>query len=243
MQYSVQSNHVHLLVEVDGAHALGRGMKSIGARLARAVNRVFLRKGPVLEDRYHMRLLRTPREVRHALRYVLLNARKHFGRATGSPVDPASSGRWFGGWATKDRSTARRSEVCNDRRARSAIRGLLGTIPSYMEAHRFREIYLNPENTVLENFLGDPTWRERWYEAEAGQGPRDFGVFVVDRFGNAMKDLGYLYGGLDETEPVRDKHLLLYHLAFFSRNKLGMKFWREARRYSRDQLRLPLGDD
>ncbi len=77
VHYSIQRDHAHLIVEAKGREALGRGMRSIGARFARAVNRVFERSGPVLEDRYHMRALRTPREVRAALRYVLLNARRH----------------------------------------------------------------------------------------------------------------------------------------------------------------------
>jgi hypothetical protein len=72
-------------------------MKSIGARLARAVNPAFGRRGGVLADRYHHRVLRTPREVRNALAYVLLDLRKHrIGSAGG--IDPASSGRWFEGW-------------------------------------------------------------------------------------------------------------------------------------------------
>jgi hypothetical protein len=87
--------------EADDAARLGRGMKALGARLARAVNRAFGRRGAVLRDRYHMRILRTPREVRNALAYVLLNVRKHRaqrGLATPASVDPASSGRWFEGW-------------------------------------------------------------------------------------------------------------------------------------------------
>jgi hypothetical protein len=75
-------------------------MKSIGARLARAVNRVFSRRGPALADRFQHRVLKTPREVRHALAYVLLNARRHAGRGARriGKLDPASSGRWFDGW-------------------------------------------------------------------------------------------------------------------------------------------------
>ena len=49
-----------------------------------------------------MRVLRTPREVRNALAYVLLNVRKHRaqrGLATPASIDAASSGRWFAGWA------------------------------------------------------------------------------------------------------------------------------------------------
>ena len=100
VHYSLQSNHVHLIVEAAGAEDLGKGMMSIGARLARAVNRVFLRKGPVLLDRFHHQVLRTPREVRNALRYVLLNARRHARKPEVRPekADPASSGRWFDGW-------------------------------------------------------------------------------------------------------------------------------------------------
>jgi REP element-mobilizing transposase RayT len=103
--YSVQQDHVHLLVEAEDKRALGRGMKSIGARIARAVRRVFGGRGPVLMERYHQRVVRSPREVRNVLAYVLLNARKHaaaLGREVlrwVTSVDPASSGRWFGGWA------------------------------------------------------------------------------------------------------------------------------------------------
>jgi hypothetical protein len=88
-----------MLVEAEGAEALARGMTAVGARLARAVNRAFGRRGRVLAERFHMRVLRTPREVRRALAYVLLNARRHAKgvlRAVG--LDPASSGRWFDGW-------------------------------------------------------------------------------------------------------------------------------------------------
>jgi hypothetical protein len=94
----LQANHAHLLVEADDRSALARGMIAVGARLARAVNRVFRRSGPVLADRYHVRALKTPREVRNALRYVLLNARHHASRLMGGVFDPASSARWFDGW-------------------------------------------------------------------------------------------------------------------------------------------------
>src|SRR4029453_1077985 len=103
VHYSLQGNHAHLIVEAQDRDALGRGMKAIGARLARAVNRVARRSGPVVSDRYHARTLATPREVHHALRYVLLNARRHAASTRASlpaptRLDPASSGRWFEGW-------------------------------------------------------------------------------------------------------------------------------------------------
>jgi REP element-mobilizing transposase RayT len=102
LHYSVQANHLHLLVESAGKEALGRGMKAISARVARAVHRAFGCAGAVLHGRYHLRILRTPREVRSALAYVLLNVRKHFkqrwGYAPAVRLDVASSGRWFDGW-------------------------------------------------------------------------------------------------------------------------------------------------
>ena len=103
VHYSIQGDHAHLIVEASSARDLGCGMKALGARLARAVNRVFSRSGPVLADRCHVRVLRTPREVRNAVAYVLLNARRHLAKL-GRPIDPraridpASSGRWFDGW-------------------------------------------------------------------------------------------------------------------------------------------------
>ena len=106
VHYSLQGNHAHLIVEASDREALGRGMKSVGSRLALAVNRVMgRRKGRVLADRYHARPLRTPLEVQRALRYVLLNARRHAAvtgrsavRAMGYVLDRASSARWFDGW-------------------------------------------------------------------------------------------------------------------------------------------------
>jgi hypothetical protein len=103
VHYSIQPDHVHLIVEATSNRDLACGMKSIGSRLARAVNRVFSRTGTVLADRFHRHVLRTPREVRNALAYVLLNARRHLakmGRRVPAQAifDPASSGRWFDGW-------------------------------------------------------------------------------------------------------------------------------------------------
>jgi putative transposase len=75
--FSVQSNHVHLVVEAHDAPTLSRGVQGLAIRLARAVNRVLDARGRVFRERFHARELRTPREVRSALVYVLLNARKH----------------------------------------------------------------------------------------------------------------------------------------------------------------------
>ena len=102
IHYSIQDDHAHFIVEAAGAKRLANGMKSLAARFARCVNRVFGRSGKVLADRFHHVLKRTPTEVRRALAYVLLNARKHYRqrRRRVPPVvlDGASSGLWFDGW-------------------------------------------------------------------------------------------------------------------------------------------------
>ena len=100
-QFSIQGNHVHLIVEAASAEQLARGMQGWGVRVARGINRELGREGRVLDDRYHARSLKTPSEVRNALCYVLQNARRH--DLALDPkwhgVDGFSSAWWFDGWA------------------------------------------------------------------------------------------------------------------------------------------------
>ena len=96
VHFSVQADHVHLVVEAHDKEALTRGMAGLAIRVARAVNRRVRRRGHVWSDRYHARPLRTPREVRRAIVYVLTNWRKHV--PTARDIDPCSSSRWFDGW-------------------------------------------------------------------------------------------------------------------------------------------------
>ncbi|HVS08417.1 MAG TPA: transposase [Planctomycetota bacterium] len=94
--YSVQTTHVHLIAEAPDRRALSRGLQGLAVRIARRLNRTWERKGKVFADHYHDRILRSPKEVRNALCYVLHNWRRHGIFASG--VDPCSSGRWFDGW-------------------------------------------------------------------------------------------------------------------------------------------------
>jgi REP element-mobilizing transposase RayT len=97
VQFSVQRDHVHLIVEAHDRAALTRGMRGLAIRAALGINRALGRSGRAWADRYHARELRTPREVRNAIVYVLLNRRKHDARAARG-ADPCSSGPWFSGW-------------------------------------------------------------------------------------------------------------------------------------------------
>jgi REP element-mobilizing transposase RayT len=96
LHFSVQADHVHLLVEADSKVALARGLGGLAIRAARSVNRLLQRRGRVWSDRYHARPLRTPQEVRRGVIYVLLNFRKHVPGANG--FDPCSSAWWLDGW-------------------------------------------------------------------------------------------------------------------------------------------------
>jgi REP element-mobilizing transposase RayT len=102
VHFSVQGNHLHLIVEALDKRALSRGMQGLAIRLARRINGALGRSGGMFADRYHARALGTPREVRDVLSYVLLNRQRHGeGRRVafvGSNIDPCSSGAAFDGW-------------------------------------------------------------------------------------------------------------------------------------------------
>jgi REP element-mobilizing transposase RayT len=100
VHFSVQSNHLHLVCEADDQRALSRGMQGLSVRLARRLNKQMGRSGKLFKERYHARVLRSPREVRNALRYALLNARRHGVVAPRRWLDPCSSGILFDGWNT-----------------------------------------------------------------------------------------------------------------------------------------------
>lgn len=95
VQFSVQGNHIHLLVEAPSRPALARAVKGLSVRLAKGLNRMMKRTGRVVGDRYHAHVLRTPTEVRHAKTYIRNNARQHAAaRGEAYPagyVDPYSS--------------------------------------------------------------------------------------------------------------------------------------------------------
>jgi putative transposase len=80
VHFSVQGNHIHLIVEAAGSSALSNAVRALSIRVARRLNRMMDRSGAVFEDRFHSHVLRTPAEVRNALRYVLGNFASHAAR-------------------------------------------------------------------------------------------------------------------------------------------------------------------
>ena len=85
VHYAVMGNHMHLIVEAPDRQTLGRGMKGLGVRIARALNGVMGRRGRVIGDRYHAHILKTPAEVVNARRYLVKNAYQHYGYAFADP--------------------------------------------------------------------------------------------------------------------------------------------------------------
>jgi REP element-mobilizing transposase RayT len=102
VHYAVLNDHLHFVVEAADRHALSRGLQGLLVRVAKKLNKLWSRRGRVFADRYHDRILRSPREVRNALAYVMNNARKHAaqGRAVRvtQPIDTFTSAPWFDGW-------------------------------------------------------------------------------------------------------------------------------------------------
>jgi putative transposase len=97
VHFSAQRDHLHLMVEASDAAAVTAGASGLAIRTARAINKALGRAGSVWADRYHARALETPREVRNALVYIMMNIRKH-DRTPCDGLDPCSSARWFDGF-------------------------------------------------------------------------------------------------------------------------------------------------
>lgn len=98
LHFSVQWDHVHLVIEASDKRALSEGMRSLVIRIARNVNELVGRSGRFWADRWHGRSLTSPRAVRNALVYVLANFRKHAPGPLGPGIDAFSSAARFDGW-------------------------------------------------------------------------------------------------------------------------------------------------
>jgi len=90
--FSVQRDHIHLLVEAADKTALSAGMRGLVIRIARRLNIALGRRGRLWGDRWNGRALGSPREVKNALAYLFFNARKH--RELPLGLDAYASSLW-----------------------------------------------------------------------------------------------------------------------------------------------------
>ena len=66
-------------------------------------DRVAGRTGKLFADRYHLRVLESPSEVRNCLVYVLRNGVRHGASPAGPVFDVYSSAMYFDGWTERPR--------------------------------------------------------------------------------------------------------------------------------------------
>lgn len=119
IHFSIQKNHIHLIVEAHDRDALSTGMQVFAISCAKQLNAAISahrgkrRRGSVFTDRYYARSLKTPREVRNCLAYVLNNWRHHGVDRDRMrdpwKVDPFSSALAFDGW--KERPEGKRFKI------------------------------------------------------------------------------------------------------------------------------------
>ncbi len=101
VHYSIQGDHMHLICEAEDQYVLANRMQGMKVSIAKRLNKLWQRKGTVFADRYHRQDLKTPKQVRNAIRYVLLNVFRHRSetrRVRESGIDPFSSAAAFDGW-------------------------------------------------------------------------------------------------------------------------------------------------
>lgn len=87
--YTLEYDHVHLLVEADNTKVLGKGMQSFGISFSKGINKIKESKGQVFKTRYHFRKLKTVVEVKNVINYIFGNSIKH--KYAGSIVSPYNS--------------------------------------------------------------------------------------------------------------------------------------------------------
>jgi three-Cys-motif partner protein len=106
-----------------------------------------------------------------------------------------------------------------------------------MDANRNRDLYARDDSQKLEDFLGNRAWRTEWDRAR--REGKDFRVFLAEQYHAAMKSIGYAPKEFDQMYQMKtETNRSIYYLAFFSKHELGYKFWKEAMKYSDEQIPL-----
>jgi putative transposase len=126
--YSLQGNHLHLIIETVSQAALASAMKSFGSRFAKGIKKLqHLKTTQIFNGRYHVTILKNPTQTRNALRYVLLNQAQHSQLL--EHIDIYSSGFYFSQWR---KLIGRKFSDLIEKQAQSAG----GTLPNYLQPPR-----------------------------------------------------------------------------------------------------------
>ena len=101
IHFSVQNDHIHLVLEADSKPRLSAGMQKLMISIARRLNILWSkgreRTGQIFKERYHLHVLKSLAEVRNALVYAFANGAKH---GVSGCQDPFSSSAAFDGYKT-----------------------------------------------------------------------------------------------------------------------------------------------
>lgn len=92
IHFSLQSNHIHLIIEPTSNDVLTRGMRSLTITFAKRVQKLKNLTGGIQLERYHLHVLKTLQEARNAVNYVVFNEQKHGGQQDDRYC---SSGSWL----------------------------------------------------------------------------------------------------------------------------------------------------
>jgi REP element-mobilizing transposase RayT len=77
IHFSLEFDHVHLLIEAPDNFILGKGMQSLGVTLVRGINKLGQTSGEVYKHRYHFRKINSTRELKVVMNYIFHNGVKH----------------------------------------------------------------------------------------------------------------------------------------------------------------------
>jgi REP element-mobilizing transposase RayT len=78
IHFTVQKDHLHLLIESKDKKQLAKSMQSLKISLAKSL--IYLKQNTrikIFKERYHVHILKTLREIKNAKNYILGNAAKH----------------------------------------------------------------------------------------------------------------------------------------------------------------------
>lgn len=208
LNYTITSNHVHLLVMDRGdREAIPKSIQLIAGRTGQEFNRRKSRKGAFWEDRYHATVVETDEHLLRCIVYMDLNMVR-----AGVVKHPSE---WpFGGYIEIQRPRERYSLIDH-----KLLMDLLGfrSLDSLVQAHR---------NWVSAALAKNPGDREAQWTESVAVGRRDFVETVRDKLGVKVK--GRRLSGTEEHCHLEEEQAA-YRSGFMPENgavsRLNMRFW------------------
>ncbi len=107
-----------------------------------------------------------------------------------------------------------------------------------MDANRNYIYYSEEENKKIDLFIDRSNWRDPFKNLKVSR--NDFIKYLAQVYDENMLQLGYKVKneGLKPRVDANQYNLALYYLAFYSKNDLGNKFFKEIQKYHLSQQKL-----